>query len=626
MKRSFATKILIALIFSMAFAASASDLVREKHIIPAPAPYGQPKGVVTPDGTFNVRDKNEPFYSDKLADAFMLDQNGKLASGKYLDFNHAIYTSYRLSSDSGTPNTILILMPGTWAGAMSLNQYAVDLLRLAKDSGVKGFQVWLIDRRSEQLEDHTGILWANQNLSKMPVNEILQGLSDYYRPFFKDDGQNKMLMNRKLTPLDHNAVRFIANWGGDTTIRDWRVVVLAAAKAVGDEVIEKPGEEPVIVKKPGKKILIGGHSLGGSLTVLYAAYDFDRRPNKEILGANDVDGLVLLEGGGFPNKPASTIDADSYLNSQKKRFTTGKVYFDMNMLGIQYAPSTMLSLDLSGWAADNARGQESVFPQYARPKQVQLPHITNEAMLGFAIDDDLATFFIARTSIGYPTGALGKQFKKASGIPFDPGKCPIITPFGTGHKPLDENFVYGWINIDQKPKSFFYGKSGCKRCTAEGDQGPEVTDIYSFARMVYNGVDYYAESPDFNPGPNDFAEWYFPPRLSSDSMKLGSRIVEKDGTELFSGVHVQDISLPVISFFGGDSMGNFRVPKLSGKYFPAGVLKHKETQVHLNRGYTHLDITAATRNNQPDLKNGFENYNASAVYSYRFISSIAGWK
>jgi hypothetical protein len=263
---------------------------------------------------------------------------------------------------------------------------------------------------------------------------------------------------------------------------------------------------------------------------------------------------------------------------------------------------------------------------YARPKQVQLPHITNEAMLGFAIDDDLATFFIARASIGYPTGALGKQFKKASGIPFDPGKCPIITPFGSGHKPLDENFVYGWVNIDQKPKSFFYGKPGCKRCTVEGDQGPEVTDFYSFARMVYNGVDYYVESPDFNPGPNDFPEWYFPPRLSSDSGKLGSKIVEKDGTELFSAIHVRDISLPVISFFGGDSMGAFVVPKLNEKNFPAGVLKYKATSVHLVQGHTHLDIPAATRNNQPDLKDGFENYNAPAVYSFRFISSIAGWK
>jgi hypothetical protein len=101
--------------------------------------------------------------------------------------------------------------------------------------------------------------------------------------------------------------------------------------------------------------------------------------------------------------------------------------------------------------------------------------------------------------------------------------------------------------------------------------------------------------------------------------------VEKDGTEVMSAVHVQDISLPVISFFGADSMGAFFVPELTEKYFPKGVLKNPATQVHLIQSSTHLDIVGATRNNQPDLKPEFENYNASAVYTWRFISKVAGW-
>ena len=304
-------------------------------------------------------------------------------------------------------------MPGTWAGAMSLNAYANDLVRLAAKSGVKGFQVWTVDRRSEQLEDHTGMLWADQNLGKLPTSEIIQGIQDYYRPAFDPKGDHIALLGHKFTPLDQNSFRFMANWGADTAIRDWRQVVLAAHKAVGNEVMVKPGEEPTVVKKPGRKVFIGGHSLGGSLTVLYAAYDFDRRPGHELIGASDVDGLVLLEGGDFPNKEINFIDADSYRESLRKKYKDGKVYFDMDILGIKYAPSTMLSLALSGWAADNARHQESVFPQYTRPKLVQLPHITNEALLAFAIDNDFSLFFIARASIGYPKGELGKQFRRA---------------------------------------------------------------------------------------------------------------------------------------------------------------------------------------------------------------------
>ena len=39
-------------------------------------------------------------------------------------------------------------------------------------------------------------------------------------------------------------------------------------------------------------MILGGHSLGASLTTIYAAWDFDGRP-----GHRDVDGLVLIDGG-----------------------------------------------------------------------------------------------------------------------------------------------------------------------------------------------------------------------------------------------------------------------------------------------------------------------------------------
>jgi len=597
-----------------AFSIRSSEIIMTKHIIPAPAPIDEPKGFITPDGTFNIRDPNAPFHSDRLADAMGLDESGKNSRGEYLNLNHAIYTSYRLSTDKTKPHSILILMPGTWVGAMSLNQFATDLIRLMEKAGKSGFEVWVIDRRSEQLEDHTGIRWAEKNKGKLPADEILKGLSDYYKPAFEPQAQGKIIDGKKFVPLDQDSVRFMANWGADVAIRDWREVVLHAHRVVGNDVVEQDGQM-VVKKKPGNYVFIGGHSLGGSLTVLYASYDFDRRADKELLGMNDVDGLVLLEGGGFPNKAPGVITADSYRASFKKKYKNGKVFFDLNMFGIQYAPKTMLSLALSGWAADNARGQEAIFPLYARPSIVQLPHITNEAMLAFAMDDDFSSFFIARVSMGYPSGKIGEQFRHKAGIPFDPGECRLLSPWKPGHKPMDAEFLYTWTNIDQDRASDF----GCHK------DEPEVSDFYAFARATYGGPDSYEEAPWLSTGPNDYAEWYFPPRLSTDSAKLGSKIIEKDGTELFNGTHTQEISLPVISFVGDDSMGEYYVPKLTEKDFPKGVLAQKSTQVHLIRGYTHMDITQATRNNQPDLKPEFENFNAPAVYSFRFISSIIGW-
>jgi len=624
MKKIFLAAVISAVSFA-ALSARAAEIIITKHILPAPAPIDQPQGFITPDGTFNLRDRNAPFYSDRLADAMALDGSGKNSQGEYLNLNHAIYTSYRLGSDQTQPGTILILMPGTWVGAMSIDQLSRDLIRLEEEQGKTGLEVWILDRRSEQMEDHTGIRWAEANHSKIPVPEIIQGLSDYYRPAFSPEGEGKIINGRKFVPLDQDSVRFMANWGADTAIRDWREVVLQAHRVVGNEVIMQDGRM-IVKKKPGRWVLIGGHSLGGSLTVLYASYDFDRRPDRELLGMNDVDGLVLLEGGGFPTKPPAIIDAQSYRSSLAKKYQDGMVYFDLDILGIRYSPSTMISLGLSGWAANNARGQEVIFPQYARPRSVQLPRLTNEAVLAFAMDDDFSPFFIARLSMGQPSGKLGEQFRhKTAAIPIDPNECKLITAWKPGHQPMDPEFLYGWINIDQSPKALGSGDRLNNKCAQDEDENPEVVDFYAFARAAYGGADSYLEAPELASGPNDYSEWYFPPRLSTDSGKLGTRIVENNGTELLNGAHTQEIDLPVISFTGDDSMGQYSVPQLNEKDFPPGALKHKQTQVHLIRGYTHMDITQATRNNQPDLKPDYENFNAPAVYTFRFITSIINW-
>ncbi len=623
MRRSVFYSLIIITCLLMAPSAGASEFKITKHIIPAPAPIDEPAGVMTPDGTFNVRDSNAGFYSERLADAMWLDADGRNKNGDYLNLNHAIYTAYRLADDSRAPDTILVLMPGTWAGSMSMDRCARDVLRMADKAGRKGLQVWLHDRRSEQLEDHTGLVWAEKNRDTIPIDEIAMGVVDYYQPTFQPEVKGKELLGRRATALDHDAVRFIAGWGGDVALRDWRTVVLQAHRKVGNEVVGTDVDRATVIKKPGRRVFIGGHSLGGSLTVLYAAYDFDRRPGHQIWGMDDVAGLVLLEGGSANERKTKQISAKAYRSSLSSRYDGGKVFFDMDMLGIRYAPATMGSVSIAGWAATVAPERESVFPDYSRPPIVRLPRVTNAALLGYSLDDDLSPFFIARVSMGYPSGKLGLDGQlriKAISVPADPGECPVLTPWKPGHRVKDRDYVYDWKNIDENAAHPAGSKPGRKKCRSDN---PEVTDFFDFARSVYAGPHEYEEAPWLSSGPNDFPEWYFPPRLSSDSSMIGTVVMDEEtGIELFNATGTGRLALPVISFVGNDSMGAFSVPKLNQDDFTLAALAHKQTQVHNILGYTHLDITSATRNFQPDLHGQEREYNAPAVYTYYFIESL----
>ena len=66
---------------------------------------------------------------------------------------------------------------------------------------------------------------------------------------------------------------FAKQWGLSLALQDVRRVVLSA-------------------RRQGKRVILGGHSLGASMTVAYASWDFGGHP-----GYEDLDGLVLIDGG-----------------------------------------------------------------------------------------------------------------------------------------------------------------------------------------------------------------------------------------------------------------------------------------------------------------------------------------
>ncbi len=153
---------------------------------------------------------------------------------------------------------VLVLMPGTMGGAGDFTLLGQELTKR-----VKGLQVWAIDRRSQALED-TEVF--EQTLAG---ERSLQEMFDHYLGWLTNGG----------SPADHydfldaSTVPFAREWGMRTALDDARKVVREASRG-------------------GRTVLLGGHSLGASLTAAYAAWDFRGKP-----GFEDLDGLVLIDGG-----------------------------------------------------------------------------------------------------------------------------------------------------------------------------------------------------------------------------------------------------------------------------------------------------------------------------------------
>jgi hypothetical protein len=125
-------------------------------------------------------------------------------------------------------------------------------------------------------------------------------------------------------------------------------------------------------------VVLGGHSLGGTIAVAYATWDFGGRA-----GASDLSGLVLIDGGSR-GRPISRAAA----RTQLAALATGSPFLDLTGLGLPWSAgvfnvvgSTLARLDphsrslLHDWPALPANLRAPVPP-------------TNAGGYGFALDQD----------------------------------------------------------------------------------------------------------------------------------------------------------------------------------------------------------------------------------------------
>ena len=246
-----------------------------------------------------------------------------------------------------SPDTVLVLMPGTSGGAGDFT-----LVAKALTDRVEGLAVWSIDRRSQPLEDTANFRRALRG--DMALGEMY----DYYLGWLVNGGQPP----EHFEFVDPATVPFAKRWGMKTALRDARkVVTLARAEA--------------------DRVLLGGHSLGASLTAAYGAWDFHGRP-----GYSDVDGLLLIDGGLL-----GSFDAyDKHEAKQQVASLDGDPF--LHLLGPQLPPEAAgLFAEVGGiYAGLRPKASASLLQSYPLLPDEFNPSfpVTNRALLGHAFDRD----------------------------------------------------------------------------------------------------------------------------------------------------------------------------------------------------------------------------------------------
>ncbi|MEW6270447.1 MAG: hypothetical protein AB1689_14245, partial [Thermodesulfobacteriota bacterium] len=237
---------------------------------------------------------------------------------------------------------VLILNPGTSASAA----YFAPLGRLIV-SRVKGWQVWAVERRENQLEDHSVLDLAKTGRASG------EELFDYYLGWLEDPSVTEHF---ELIPDED--VAYAREWGMRVEIEDLRRVVELA-------------------KRQGHKIVMGGHSLGGTITTAYATWDFDGRA-----GAEDLAGLVYIDGGSSPT-PVTPEDAMESLDELR----AGSPWLAFGGITAPFAGLFNAS-GATGVLIDPdspSRGQQfSLLPAELKPP---IP-VTNIAQYGYALDTE----------------------------------------------------------------------------------------------------------------------------------------------------------------------------------------------------------------------------------------------
>ncbi len=497
------------------------------------------------------------------------------------------YLRFRAADGPRRParaDAIFVAQPGVLEGAGAFDQVARNTIIDAEQQGYH-VEFWAISRRSNCLEDTSGIEAA------IAARNPQVAFDYYFGGRFVDGHTFAGIVSAK-------DAAWLSHVGLAQTLRDEYTVISQLPPSVRE-----------------RKVLCGGHSLGGILTGAFANWDFSGYGNPAAAGYNQCAGYFALETRFAISSAATVLSAPvgGLLNGIVSAVGSGAPYVDFPPI----TPETEYAVPILGMASywsPNARSTLlAAYPNDAnfgatyrllladnwldfllgRPDG-RMINATNEAVVGDVFSDEVQPIGILRASLGAPTG--GPLVEKSFPVPFNSppvlaglfGGQPQVAPApsaATASGPL-----YGWLNYNQVTAPLSLpADPGVPYATPTS----EVSDIAQFSRTLFDAA------------PALFTEPYFPTALALDSIAAGSG----DRSGGLAGLRYSDgiTRHPAMYVDGGQGIGPVLDP--NGTLIPNG----PAPQVHVTApGYNHLDVLTAARvqnNGLPELSS----------------STLAGW-
>lgn len=528
---------------------------------------------------------------------------------KFLRFKlkSSIYDPENESTYDDT-DAFFLMVPGVIEGANGFEYMARNLVYIAKTFNDMNVEVWAMDRRANCLEDTSPEPYLDriyydgklQGTTYETIQEKHDACVDLLLGYYYD---NQPLPDGKKFQgfLKNKDVPFLSDFG-------LKMNTESMFKIIGEMVPDPDARR--------KKVFVGGHSLGGIHTSIFAGWDLDGNPETlddagymNCTGIFALDSIVTPTSEIFENIMAGSVPQDilAFTENLTETAYVGIIdllrkkvippilpapFFDAEVMAI-----TEILGKLAHWFPDMEATAIKDIPMSTNLRATtQLMHsrtlcqflnyhpdirhfrYTYEALLGVFFDDNFSPITIIQTSMGHLSG--GPVVIKEFPVPEDLRSMEeyrfALNMLGSATQlfiPADEAMadkngdgpLFTWADFDETGNADSPLYEDTKGEFLYTRMESELSDIKDFARASHIG-------------PSNLTEWYFPTRPVIDIIAATFSYGPRYGINF---IHKDMVgNLPKIEFVGGEGA------------FPADVINAiapNENSRHVITGMNHMD-------------------------------------